>query len=222
MRHSFLLFSFLFLIQFSLKSQELKVLSVYKKNFIADQKPKKYFKAHKISRDSLIFDLNKKLADHFKKSSIKIEYIGLTNEQTEILNKSKLKQKKVTVNNSERKPPSSVSFLNFFRREQLKTKIFYLNPYQVIANNPGNIGTKGLVVFSKYRINNLWALNFDFRNKTRFVLYYSVYDYQGVLIKHYRSKLEVNFQKDMNKEVLFHIQSKLAEECVNQITNDLH
>jgi hypothetical protein len=221
MRYSLFVFYFLFFVSFSLKSQEFKILSVHKKNFITDLKPKKYLKTNSISSDSLIFDLNKKLAEHFKKNAFQIEYLGLSKEQFETLNKSKLNQKKVLVNPGERKPPSQFTFLRFFRKEKLKTKIYYLNPYKIIDNNPSYIGSKGLIVFSKYRINNRWALNFDFRNKTRFTLYYSIYDNQGILIKHYRCKMDVNFQKDMNKEVLFHIQYRLSEECINQIKSEI-
>lgn len=211
----------LFISTASVFAQDLKILSVSKSKLKADMRPQQYFKQNKISRDTLIFNLNKNLSDHFKNKNLNIDFIGLSKEQQNELSAAKLYSKKVIVNPNERKAPSKYSFLRFFRTKNLKNNVCYLKPNAIIANNPSNIGSKGLIVFSKYRINNKWAVNFDFRNKTTLTLHYSIYDNQGTLIKHYRAKMDINFQKDMNKEVLFHVQNKLAQLCAEQISADL-
>jgi len=212
---------FVFLSNHLVVAQNYNLLSVGKEKLIIDNRPKKYFIKNKISRDTLLLSFYKGLSNEFKKEKQSFSFVTLTTENAKNFNKLKFYYKKITVNETERRPKSKYAFFRFFRKKNKKDIVAYLKPQTIISNQVADLSDNPLIIITRFRIDNQSALNFDFRNRTILKADYTIYDKQGIAQKYYRTKLIVNMQEDVKPEVMLHFQQMLGSLCAESILGNI-
>ena len=180
--------------------QSTALLDLSKSSIHTDSRHQTYFKKNKISRDSISYKLTQALSENM---SLKLVPLDLR----EMTVKVKSKRIKRSVFKEDMPPAANKKFFRLLQRKKKKIKYYAykFNEEQKIPLQEymrmNSVDT--LLVLTRLQIKNDWALNINFRNRSRLQLSYALYDKNLKLIGGYKTSRIFNFQKDMYPAVFW-------------------